>query len=249
MRSSAVICLFLGASLVAAAQTATTPWTYTGRTGPLNWSKIDPAYRACSQGHQQSPVAIRGAHLNKALQPLEFHYLAGSMTLENTGNLIVAHVNPGSYMVAGGTRYELKRIEFHHPSEHAIHGRLSDMDVDLVHASADGKMAIVSVLMTLDRGESNAALATLWEHLPQVPNTTEKVPAMVNPGGFLPADRGYWAYMGSLTTPPCTEGVRWYVMEQALSISRYQVQAIERLFRVCSRPMQDLHGRRIEANE
>ncbi|MFP5234573.1 MAG: carbonic anhydrase [Acidobacteriota bacterium] len=248
MRFSALICLLLGATL-AGAQADSTGWTYTGRTGPINWSKLDPAYRACSQGREQSPVDIRGAHLNTSLQPLEFHYLAGSVTVENTGNLIVVHVNPGSYMVSGGTRYELDHLEFHHPSEHAVRGRLTDMDVELVHKSAEGKMAIISVRLALDRGDPNATLATLWEHLPTKPHTTEKVPGMVNPGGFLPGDRGYWTYMGSLTTPPCTEGVRWFVMEQALSISRDQLQAIERLFRVSSRPLEDLHGRRIEANE
>lgn len=248
MRFPALICFLLGATAFAGAQAAT-PWTYTGRTGPINWSKLDPAYRACSQGHEQSPVDIRGAHLNTALQPIEFHYMAGPVTVENTGNLIVVHVDSGSYIVIGGTRYDLKRLEFHHPSEHAVHGRLTDMDVELVHANAEGKLAVVAVRLTLDRGDPNATLATLWEHLPQTPHTTEKVTAMVNPGGFLPADRGYWTYTGSLTTPPCTEGVRWFVMEQPLSISRYQLQAVERLFRVSSRPLQDLHGRRIEANE
>lgn len=248
MRFSALICFLLGAA-VAGAQAAPTQWTYTGRTGPINWSKLDPAYRACSEGHQQSPVDIRGARLNTALQPIDFHYIGGAVTVENTGNMIVVHVDPGSYIVADGTRYNLDRFEFHHPSEHAVRGRLTDMDVELVHKSADGKMAMVAVRLTLDRGEPNATLATLWEHLPQTPHTTEKVTAMVNPGGFLPTDRGYWTYMGSLTTPPCTEGVRWFVMEQPISISRYQLQAVERLFRVSSRPLQDLHGRRIEANE
>jgi carbonic anhydrase len=83
------------------------PWSYLGKTGPLVWGKLDPAYQACSQGHEQSPIDIRGAHLNKALQPIEFHYIAGPVTLENNGHTIVAHVNPGSYIVADGVRYEL----------------------------------------------------------------------------------------------------------------------------------------------
>jgi carbonic anhydrase len=213
------------------------------------WGKLDPAYRACSHGRQQSPIDIRGAHLNKALQPIEFHYLAGPMTVENTGNLIVVHVAPGSYMVADGVRYELQRLEFHHPSEHAIKGKLTDMDVEMVHASADGKMAAIAVRLTLDRGEPNATLATLWEHLPATAHTSEKVATLVDPAGLLPADRGYWTYTGSLTTPPCTEGVRWFVMEQDLSLSQDQLRAVQRLSRISSRQLQDLHGRKIEANE
>lgn len=252
MRCSAFLCLLLSAAAMAGAQTTapgSAAWAYEGRNGPLNWGKLDPAFRACSAGHEQSPVDIRGARLNKALQPLQFHYLTGPVTMENTGNLIVVHVNPGSYMVAGGVRYELDRLEFHHPSETAVKGQLTDMDVEMVHRSADGKMAIVSVLLTQDRDEPNATLAMLWTHLPTAPHTSQKVSEMVNAEGFLPADAGYWTYMGSLTTPPCTEGVRWFVMEQDVAVSRDQVRAMERLFRVASRPLQEMHGRKIEANE
>lgn len=249
MRHSAFLCLLLSIAAMAGAQTGSAPWSYDGRTGPLNWSKLDPAYRACSDGHEQSPVDVRGAHLNTALKPLEFHYLAAPVTLENTGNLIVVHVNPDSYMVADGVRYELKRLEFHRPSEHAIKGKLTDMDVEMVNASADGKMAIVAVRLTQNLDEPNATLAMLWAHLPTEPHTSQKVAAFVNPEGFLPRDPGYWTYMGSLTTPPCTEGVRWFVLQQDVAVSRDQVRALQRLFRIASRPLQDLHGRKIEASE
>jgi carbonic anhydrase len=252
MRCSAFLCLLMGAASVAGAQSAapgSAAWSYTGRSGPLNWGKLDPAYRACSEGHEQSPIDIRGAHLNKALKPIEFHYLAGPVTVENTGNLIVVHVDPGSYMVADGVRYELKRLEIHRPSEHAIKGKLTDMDVEMVHAGADGKMAAVAVRLTQNLDEPNATLAMLWTHLPTAPHTSQKIDTLVNPAGFLPADPGYWTYMGSLTTPPCTEGVRWFVMQQDVAVSRDQVRDLQRLFRIGSRPLQDPHGRRIEANE
>lgn len=252
MRYSALLCLLVSATALASAQTTNSgaaKWAYVGRNGPLNWGKLDPAYRACSSGHEQSPIDIRGARLNKALQPLEFHYMAGPVTMENTGNLIVVHVTPGSYMVTEGVRYELQRLEFHRPSETPVKGRLTDMDVEMVHASADGKMAIVSVLLTQDLDQPNATLAMLWPHLPTVPQSSQRVSAMVNAAGFLPADPGYWTYMGSLTTPPCTEGVRWFVMEQDVAVSRDQVRLLQALYQVASRPVQDLHGRKIEANE
>jgi carbonic anhydrase len=192
---------------------------------------------------------IRGAHLDKNLQPLEFHYIAGPMTLENTGNGIVAHVDPGSYMVAGGARYLLVEIDFHHPSEHPVKGKLADMEADLVHRSEDGKLTIVAVRLNQDQGFPNATLATLWTHLPRKAGTTEKVTDMVSAGGLLPADPGYWTYMGSEVTPPCAEGVRWFVFEEVLSISREQSRAFANLFKMNTRPVQDAHGRRIEANE
>ncbi len=247
MRIIAVFVVCLGLVAGAAAQGGAS-WSYEGKTGPLNWGRLDPAYRACAQGHEQSPIDVRGARLNKALEAIDFHYLAGPATVENTGNLIVVHVAPGGTMTAGGVKYGLERVEFHRPSETAVKGKLTDMDVELVHRSADGKMAVAEVRLSLDRGNANATMATLWEHLPARAGGTEKV-EMVNAGGFLPGDRGYWTYLGSLSTPPCTEGVRWFVMEQELSISREQVRQFSGLFRMSSRPLQDVHGRRIEANE
>ncbi len=247
MRLLAAAVFTLGFSALCAAQNAN--WSYEGHTGPLVWGKLDPAYQACSHGHEQSPVDIRGARLNRALQPIEFHYIGGPVTLENTGRGIVARVDPGSSIVAGGVRYNLLRFEFHHPSEHAVKGRLTDMEVDLIHQSQDGRLAIVAVRLNEDRGAPSAVLAALWEHLPAAAGSSAKVEDMIDPGGFLPADRGYWTYAGSQLTPPCAEGVRWFVFENDISISREQLRAFTNLFRMNTRPLQDPHGRRIEANE
>jgi carbonic anhydrase len=248
MRFPALAALALTVATMATAQT-TASWDYEGKRGALVWGKLDPAYRACSKGHEQSPIDIRGAHLNKALQPIDFQYIAGPVMLENNGHTVVVHVDHGSYMVVGGVRYELVEFDFHHPSEETVKGKLNDMDVHLVHKSADGKLAVVAVRLIEDPGNPNAVLATLWPHLPTTAGATEKVTEMVNPGGLLPADRGYWTYQGSLTTPPCTEGVRWFVFEQELSLSRDQLRVFATIFKVNTRPLQELHGRRIEANE
>jgi len=260
MRIPAIAALLLGLSTLAAAQTAahstelaTAPqgayWSYTGRTGPLFWGRLDPAYRACSEGREQSPVDIRNAHLNPALQPIQFHYIGGPVTVENTGHTIEVKVDPGSYIVANGVRYNLVQFHFHHPSEHAVKGRLTDMVIHLVHRGADGRLAVVAVLLNVDTGYPNATLSTIWEHLPQKPGESERIDDMVDPGGLLPEDRGYWTYMGSLTTPPCTEGVRWFVFQQPLTISREQLSAFTALYKMNTRPLQDLRGRKIEADE
>jgi len=248
MRFTALAVLVCGMASMAAAQTSA-PWNYQGKTGPLGWGKLDPAYRACSEGHEQSPIDIHHARLNKALQPIEFHYLAGPVTLENTGNTIVLHVQPGSYIVADGVRYNLLYLDFHHPSEESVNGDLSDMSVHLFHKSEDGKIAVIAVRMNEDPGYPSATLATLWSKLPTTVGSTGKVDDLVNPGGLLPADHGYWTYTGSLTVPPCTEGVRWFVMEQPIGISRQQLNAFIALYKMNTRPLQDPHGRRIEANQ
>jgi len=248
MRFHCVAMLVFGVAASAAAQSGAA-WDYSGKTGPLNWGKLDPAYVACSHGKEQSPIDLRGAHLNKGLQPIEFHYISGPVTIENTGKTIVVHVNPGSSIVAGGERYELQQFVFHHPSEEAVKGKLTDMDVELIHKSADGKFAVIEVRFALDQSNSNAVIATLWPHLPAKAGDSEKTSEMINPGGFLPADRGYWTYSGSLSAPPCTEGTSWFVFQEALSVSRSQIRAFTSLFPVNSRPLQDGHGRKIEANE
>jgi carbonic anhydrase len=247
MRTFFIAALLMPATLAVAQNGAN--WNYEGHTGPLVWEKLDPAYHACGKGREQSPLDIRGAHLDKALEPLHFHYIAGPMTLENTGRGIVGHVDHGSWMEAGGVRYWLEELDFHHPSEHPVKGKLSDMEVDLVHRSDDGKEAIVAVRLNQDRGNPNALLATLWDHLPRTVGTKATVTDMVSAGGLLPADPGYWTYVGSEVTPPCAESVRWFVFEQDLSMSREQLRMFTSIFRMNTRPVQDPHGRRIEANE
>jgi carbonic anhydrase len=223
-------------------------WTYQGKTGALVWGKIRPEYQACNKGNAQSPIDIKGARVDSELDPIEFHYIAGSVTMENTGQGIVVHVNPGSYIVVDGVRYNLIGYEFHHPSEHTVRGKFSDMELDLIHRSADNKEANIAVRLSEVRQDPNAMLATLWEHLPQQPGKSEKITAMVNPGGLLPGNRTYWTYTGSQLTPPCTEGVRWFVFVNDVSISRSQLNTFVALYKMNTRPTQDLNDRKITAN-
>lgn len=243
----AVLGLGLLAPQVSFTQQASEHWSYDGKTGPLNWGRLDPAYAACSHGKEQSPIDIRGAHLDKSLQPIEFHYVAGSMTLLNNGHTVEVTPPAGSYIVVGGTHYDLVEFHFHHPGEEAVKGQLPDMDAHLVHKSADGKIAVIAV--RLNEGPANALLAALWPQLPKTVGATGKTTELMSPAGLLPSDRGYWTYEGSLTTPPCTEGVRWFVMEQPVGLSRDQLRTFGALYKVDSRILQPTHGRKIEASE
>lgn len=247
MRLRSLAVLVFGFAAMAAAQSA--PWSYQGSTGPSNWGKLDPAYRTCSTGRQQSPIDIRHPNLDRSLKPLQFRFLAGPVTLVNNGHTVLVHVVPGSYMVTNGVRYNLLQFDFHVPSEGAVNGVSSDMDVHFVFHSAAGKVAVVAVKLTSAQDFPNATLAILWDHLPTTEGQTEKIADMVNPGGLLPTNRSYWTYMGSLTRPPCTEGVRWFVLQQQLSISRAQLSSFARLYSMNARPIQETHGRRIEASQ
>jgi carbonic anhydrase len=248
MRIPVLIACLICSSALMNAQQEHAHWEYVGKNGPLNWGKVDPAFHACADGKLQSPIDIRGAHLNKSLPPIEFHYLTGGATIENNGHTVMVTPHPGSYIIAAGVRYDLQQFHFHHPAEEAVKGKLDDMDVHLVHKSADGKLVVVGVRFREDPNTANATLATLWTKMPTEVGQKNDLPE-INAGGLLPADRGYWTYAGSLTTPPCTEGVRWYVLEQDLPISREQLHYYGQLYKVDSRPIQDAHGRKIEANE
>ncbi|HEU5352001.1 MAG TPA: carbonic anhydrase family protein [Terracidiphilus sp.] len=245
MRIPALLILVCAVAALAPAQSA--QWDYQGRTGPVNWGRLDPSYRVCSDGRQQSPIDIHHARLNKALQPIEFHYIAGGVTLINNGRTVLVRVHPGSYILAGGQRYDLVSYSFHHPSEEAVKGRLTDMDVEFLHKSASGKFAIIEARLNEDIDEPNPTMSTLWASLPATTGASKEVASMVNPLGLLPPDRNYWTYTGSLSTPPCTEGVQWFVMQTPVTISRGQYRAFVALFNINSRPLQDAHGRRIEA--
>lgn len=252
MRPIILAILFSGLAASGAVQLSaqsTAPWGYYGKTGALLWGKLDPSYQACSRGQQQSPMDIRGARLNKGLDPIEFHYISGPATLTNDGHTVQVQVNPVSFIVVGGTRYNLLGYEFHHPSEHTIKGKLSDMEVDLIHRGEDGKMVILGVFFSETMGAPNATLASLWQHLPTTTGKSDKDPDMVSSAGLFPADKGYWTYTGSTLTPPCTEGVKWFVFENEVSISRDQYRVFSDLFKMNTRPLQDHHGRKIEANE
>jgi len=236
-----------GSRAVLAQANAGADWSYEGKKGPLNWGRLDPAYKACSTGKEQSPIDIRGARLDKNLQPIEFHYVSGGMTLTNTGHTVQVTPPVGSYIVVGGVRYDLVQFHFHHPGEEAVKGNFPDMSIHLVHKSADGKIAVVTV--RLNEGNGNAVLAGLWPHLPKTAGATDKMTDSMSPAGLLPTDRGYWTYEGSLSAPPCTEGVRWFVFEQQVEISRDQLKAFGALYKVNSRMLQAPHGRKIEASE
>lgn len=243
---SSVLCL---SPLVSAQSVSQPDWTYMGKYGPINWSKMNPAYSACSRGRQQSPVDIRGARLNTQLQPLQRHFIGGPVTLINNGRAIVIRPVPGSWVDIGGVRYNLVDFTFHHPSQHAVNGHLSDMEVDFLTRSADGKQAMLAVLLSETSDFPNATVSMLWQHLPTTPGTEDRDEDLVDPGGLFPSDPGYWTYTGSLPAPPCTEGVQWYVYETPVSISLHQLNTFAAIFKMNTRPLQQIRGRRIEANE
>ena len=225
-----------------------TPWSYEGPRGPEHWAELDPAYAVCN-GKEQSPIDIRDAK-PASLPPLRFAFKSGPLTIINNGFTAVRVDYPrgnGNLMFAGDVRYELTQFHFHHPSEEWIDGKASDMVIHFMFESNDGKVTGVAVL--LKTGRSNATIEQLWKYMPKTAGKDHEIPGvLVNPAGLLPRDTAYYTYMGSVTAPPCTEGVKWFVLKTPMEISQDEIDAFAALYPHDVRPPQPLNGRAVLAS-
>ncbi len=212
-----------GLALCCPAGAQAAEWGYAGARGPAHWASLSPRYRAC-EGSNQSPIDLTG-FVEAGLAPLRFDYRAGGQRIVNNGHTVMLPWAQGSAIALGRRRFALLQLHFHTPSEHRIDGKAFAMEAHFVHVD-DGEMAVVAVM--LEQGKANPALAAMEEALPQRAGDMRTLPAPIAATGLLPAGRGYYYVNGSLTTPPCTEGVRWLVMKQPLQASKRQLEAFAR---------------------
>ena len=218
-------------------------WSYEGPGGPENWYKLDPRNSACATGQRQSPIDIRDG-IRVDLEPIRFDYRPASFRIVDNGHTVQVAMNGGGSLTITGKTYELVQFHFHKPAEERVNGQGFDMVAHLVHKADDGKLAVVAVL--LERGTEHPFIQTLWNNLPLERNQEVLVPASLDLSALLPASRNYYTYMGSLTTPPCTEGVLWLVMKQPVAISPEQIAIFSRLYPRNARPIQPAAGRLIK---
>lgn len=219
-------------------------WAYDGKEGPQNWSKLSPEFATCAQGKFQSPIDIReGIRLN--LDPVKFDYKPSPLRILDNGHTVQVNYGMGSSITVSGEKYNLVQFHFHKPSEERIDGKSFDMVVHLVHKNMMGSLAVVAVM--LRNGAPNPLVQTLWTHLP-LQQGKEAMPrdVKIDASQFLPADRAYYTFLGSLTTPPCTEGVLWLVMKTPMQVSRTQISAFGRLYENNARPVQQANRRLIK---
>jgi carbonic anhydrase len=218
-------------------------WAYEGKEGPAEWGKIDTSFAACSMGHAQSPIDIKGATAAD-LPPLKFDYKAVPLNIIDNGHTVQITYPAGSKLTVGDKTYALQQIHFHHPSEEHINSQGTDMVAHFVHSDADGHLAVVAVL--LRQGAENSQLATVWKNIPKEKEKAVTVPgAQVDVTNLLPSDRGYYTFAGSLTTPPCSEGVTWFVLKQQTSISANEIATFAKLYPKNARPIQPLNSRKL----
>ncbi len=218
-------------------------WEYKGEAGPENWGELSPGFRVCDLGFQQSPIDLDSAIVAN-VGGIEIDYRTMPLGVVNNGHTIQVNCEPGSGMVLDGTHYKLLQYHFHHPSEHLLSGKRFDLECHYVHISDSGMLAVLGVF--LQPGAHNEALAPIWSAMPREPGKSSG--GSVSPAALLPEDRGYFRYLGSLTTPPCSQKVIWSVFNSPVEISTDQVRQFASIFQMNARPVQGLHRRLLLEN-
>lgn len=238
------IFLFFITSTVYAHDKHVLPWGYEGGTGPEHWGEIEHDHEKhimCRNGVYQSPIDIRDVPGLK-LAELGCNFSPTPMRIMNNGHTIQLTYNTGSFIDWGNERFELIQFHFHSPSEHLVNGKHYDMEVHLIHKTQDHQYVVVGIFMK--KGKHNPYIQEIWDHIPsEIDKEIKYDNILVNAGNLLPKTKEYFHYTGSLTTPPCTESVSWFVLEEPIEISPKQVEFFKKHIHHNARPSQKLHHR------
>ncbi|MFW1859487.1 carbonic anhydrase [Acinetobacter defluvii] len=217
-------------------------WGYETNNAPDKWASLSEKYHACS-GLNQSPIDIKNTTSAK-LEPLKFNYAANAKSIVNNGHTIQVDFNTGNTLTLDGQEFVLKQFHLHSPSENKINGVSYPMEMHLVHANAQGELAVVAVMY--QQSQANPSLAQIWSNLPKQAGQSFTFTGNLSAASFLPKKLDYYRFNGSLTTPPCTEGVRWIVLKEIQSTSEAQLNAFTQLLsHPNNRPVQPVNARMI----
>ena len=222
-------------------------YDYGVEKGAEKWGQLSDKYSLCERGDMQSPIDLAKANAQGKIA-LSVNYQAGPLTVSNKGLTIQADFAAGSSMTSGGATFNLIQIHFHTPSEHAISGKRYPLAGHFVHATEDGKLGVLGVMF--EEGSANAELDKILVAVPSGKSDIVTVSGqMIDPNGMLPADLTTYRYMGSLTTPPCSEGVNWHVLRDPITASAAQIAALGKLMGDNARPLRASHNRLVVAPE
>ncbi len=234
-----------GAASTSAAPEGGADWRYEGVNGPQAWGQLRPDFHLCASGKRQSPIPIdESSTLQGPAEPLQFNYQPSGASVFNNGRTILVDVVGDNRLSVRGSSFQLQQISFHHPSEQRINKQGFAMAAHLLHKNGAGQLAVLVVL--LHSGAANALINKVWTYLPL--DAGDRVPmpqGLLDLNELLPQDQRYYQFMGSLSTPPCTEGVLWLVLKQPTAVSPQQIKLFGQLFANNARPLQPLHGRAV----
>jgi carbonic anhydrase len=220
-------------------------WSYTGEGAADHWGDLESGFATCKLGKAQSPIDIRDA--KKATLPaIAFGYAGGAAEVVNNGHTIQVNLAKGGAVKVASGEYSLLQFHFHTPSEEKINGQNYPLVAHLVHRNDKGTLAVVAVLFSL--GKENATLKKVFAVMPAKADGKAAIEGGLNVTDMLPAKQEYFSFLGSLTTPPCSEGVRWHVLKQTVEMSQAQLDTFKKLYPMNARPVQPLNGRSVETN-
>jgi carbonic anhydrase len=213
-------------------------WAYTGHGASEHWPSLSPDFATCANGRQQSPIDIT-AYQPASLAAISFSFVNYEATLHNDDRQVRAEYGLANSSMLDDTEFHLKSVHFHSPSEHLVDGQSFSAELHMVHADADGNLAVIGALFTL--GAPSPTAQSILDDAPPIGNTTS---ALIPLASSLPTNLSYYRYNGSKTTPPCDEPVDWYVLRQPLTISQDQVDGLLLLSGgPNNRPVQPIGGR------
>ena len=221
-------------------------WSYEGETGPDNWGTLKEDYALCGEGTKQSPIDINSV-LVSDIDDIEFNYSSSAINILNNGHTVQVNYDSGSNVTIGDKEYQLLQFHFHAPSEHTIDGQLADAEVHFVHANKtdDGQTELAVIGIMVYEGEENSAFKDIIANLPKQAGDELSIEASVNAEDLMPANKQVYRYEGSLTTPPCSEGVNWNVLAEPIDMSREQLDALSEAIHNNNRPLQALNEREV----
>jgi carbonic anhydrase len=238
---SLTLALSLGLSTLSAS--ADVHWSYDGKKdGATQWGTLTDTFEACSEGLNQSPINL-SSFIEAELPAIKFTYALKSNEILNNGHTVQVNIDAGSSISVDGIDFEVKQVHFHTPSENNINGKSFPLEAHFVHASKEGKLAVIAVMF--EEGAENKALQGFWDNMPM--NAGDKTALIQdNIAMLLPTDRDYYRFNGSLTTPPCSEGVRWLVMKKSITLSKAQIATFQKVMKTPNnRPLQGSNARMI----
>jgi carbonic anhydrase len=213
--------------------------------GPSHWASLDPAYAECADGKRQSPIDLTGGS-SASLAPIRFTYHPSKVEVDNNGHSLEANYEPGSAITIAGARSGLERFHFHAPSEHHVNGKVFPLEIHFVYPGPGGHTTVLGVLIR--QGRANPAFEPLIHALPKQVGRQLPIHGGLNPTSLMPPhpqSAPRWSYSGSLTTPPCTEGIGWQLFRRPVELSREQIAAFTDIYDHNARPIQPLNGRRL----
>ena len=220
-------------------------WGYRGNLGPSHWADLSPSFKLAATGRRQSPIDLVDMQ-RTGLPPIRFDYKPCNIRLVYNGHTIEEIEEKGSSISVDSKAYELKQFHFHAPSEHTLYGKHFDMEMHLVHMNSKGEIAVVGVF--IEEGRANEWFGPVWDYLPTDANKNRSFDLKINIGDALPENRGYTTYSGSLTTPPCSEDVKWMILRRPIELSKAQIDAFRKTIDGNNRPVQPLNGRVVYSN-